>query len=50
MVAGLVGYWLLLSLDEDFSLSDFEWTKAFNPLEWIEEGYFTSWEGFLSLP
>ena len=50
MVAGLVGYWLLLSLDEDFSLSDFEWTKAFNPLEWIEESYFPSWEGFLSLP
>lgn len=49
MVAGLVGYWLLLSLDEDFSPSDFEWEKALNPFVWIEEGVFTNWDGILSL-
>ena len=48
MVAGSVGYWLLLSLGEGFSLSDFEWDKALNPVAWIDEGLFTSW-GILSL-
>lgn len=49
MVAGLVGYWLLLSSDEDFSLSDFEWGKAINPLAWIENGPFTDWGVVLML-
>lgn len=49
MVAGLVGYWLLLSLGEGYSLSDFEWDKALNPVAWIEGGVFTNWEGILSL-
>ncbi|MCH8211737.1 MAG: hypothetical protein IIB99_10245 [Planctomycetes bacterium] len=49
MVAGLVGYWLLLSLGEDFSPSDLEWDKVLNPLAWIEEGFFTNWEGIVSL-
>ena len=50
MVAGLFGYWLLLSLGDGLSLSDFEWDQALNPLVWIEEGFFTNWIGIVSLP
>ncbi len=49
MVAGMVGYWGLLSLEEDFSPDDFEWVKAINPLTWIKYGVFTNWEDSLGL-
>ncbi len=48
MMAGMIGYFLIMLFDEDFSPSEIEWDKAINPLAWIEEGILTSWEGNLS--
>lgn len=50
MLIGLVGYALILCLHEAFSVDEIEWVKAINPLAWIEEGFFTNWEGILCLP
>ena len=49
MVGGLFGYWLLLSLGDGLSLSDFEWDQALNPVVWTQESLFTTWIGIASL-
>ena len=50
MVIGVISCTLIMCLHEDTSLEDIEWAEVFNPLVWLENGIFTSWEGFLSIP